>query len=74
MTINNIPETNVGFDIIATAKIGEDEAVVLGQNGASEFVTWIWSKHGGFFWGHYHNSRTEAYKEYFARVSESLRI
>lgn len=75
MGIHDIPGENVGFKIIGATFVNENEAVVLGEvksPTASRFVTWIWSKQGGFYWGHYHDSRSVAYKDYFARISDSV--
>lgn len=72
-TINDIPKKNAGFDIIGATMINDHEAIVLGEKkGAdyTEYVSWIWTDAGGFFWGHYGISREKAYDEYLARISK----
>jgi len=67
--LNNIPDHNVGFTIIAKVMTSKTEAVVLGhKEGTDQYVSWTWNPGGGFYWGHYTDNRVDGFKEFLNRV------
>lgn len=79
MRISDIPSENVGFDIVSATLISDRDVVVLGKKEvlnentgivSRQFVTWMYNKDGGFYWGHYFDSKEKAFKDYIERINQ----
>lgn len=59
---------NEDYTIIRSLKIGAAE-FVLGRRDEKSFVTWEYTDHGGYFWGHYFGSEGDALADLYKRAA-----
>ena len=64
---------NEGYEIIKARPIGNVEFVV-GENihDRTRYVTWEYSKTGGYYWGHYFGDKQQAIEDMYNRAEEEL--
>jgi hypothetical protein len=68
--IDQIPATNMGYPIIAaipTDTPGE-YAVTAQRTDRDDYITWLWHKDSGFYWGHYGMHRNAALRDMAGRA------
>lgn len=66
---------NAGYEIILEIDCKTCK-MVLGKadnpNMPSQYVTWEWTKQGGYYWGHYHGNYLKALRDLALRVEEEV--
>lgn len=63
---------NVGFEIIASHRIGINEEIVFGYNRVSgQYVTWMCSNGDNYYYGHYGTDFIKAVDDYKRRIDNN---
>lgn len=68
-------ELNQGYRIIERFPVGEQGfALAFSPTAPNPFVTWQFrsDEPHKYFWGHYHNEKEAAYKDYEERINEEV--